>query len=848
MKLQWNWRRWLGSRGQTRRRVARTTAAAQLLESRALLAAVGNLTLLNTAGALSLSSTDINDVEVFITRSGSNVVFTGGSNTTITLGTSVRASQTINLPSAGSLTLNLGRGISQVTVEGLSLVGDLRINNGLNGATGTSIVTVNAGTTNTSIGGSIVANLGSTNSIFNLFGSRNFGGNMTVVGAVQINQAGDGTKQVNLAGPLADNPSGGRLSINGDVTVLDTGNGISGLHVDAGVTIGGGLSFDNSLNTVNPNAIEVLSNSLSFGATSVAKALTLKTSKAMYAGSTVQIEAVGAPLAIGGIATIATGSGADLVQLKNTAFANTLALNVGSSPSFVGDLMEIQGSTFAMGVTINSTGSEARLNMGTDLAFAPTVFNSTLSVFMNGPAAEIYLSNAGTPTTRPLFVAKSNLSFIGGTPAGTYYRQGPISVVSTKFTQSNFNTTPPVIAAPLVRATVASGVLTLASTDAQDPKVVVRRSGTRVVIEGLNGTRIAYGTTAPAASQSITLSTVSGLILNLGTGDNDFLVTGLNISGNLIINQTTGRSLVTLNATPGNTTITGSVQANVQNSESTLNIFGSTDFGGNLTINGGVTVTAASVGSVQLNMAGPLAGNPNGGLLLVKQGVTLNSTGKGDAGLHIDAGVTINGNVLFDNSLNDVGNARFELLSSPGIFGETSVGGTLTVKGSQSPYSVDEISILAINAPLSVTGAVSLTGGRGPDDYLLQNVLFKSTTLIDVGDSPVFNPNLVTIDGGTFQGTFRLTTVGARSRLNIGTDSQFLPTYFNNTFTASMTGASSEILVSNPFSINTQVFFNRSVTLTGGTPNGTMLLAGLVSLNFTTLSKTRFDVLNGAFA
>jgi len=406
MKLQWNWRRWLGSRGQTRRRVARTTAAAQLLESRALLAAVGNLTLLNTAGALSLSSTDINDVEVFITRSGSNVVFTGGSNTTITLGTSVRASQTINLASAGSLTLNLGRGISQVTVEGLSLVGDLRINNGLNGATGTSIVTVNAGTTNTSIGGSIVANLGSTNSIFNLFGSRNFGGNMTVAGSVQVTQAGAGDKQVNLAGPLANNPSGGRLFINGDVTVLDTGNGYSGLHVDAGVTIGGGLSFDNSLNTVNPNAIEVLSNSLSFGATSVAKALTLKTSKAVFAGSTVQIEAVGAPLAIGGIATIATGSGADLVQLKNTAFANTLALNVGSSPSFVGDLMEIQGSTFAMGVTINSTGSEARLNMGTDLAFAPTVFNSTLSVFMNGPAAEIDLWNAGTPTTRPLFVAK----------------------------------------------------------------------------------------------------------------------------------------------------------------------------------------------------------------------------------------------------------------------------------------------------------------------------------------------------------------------------------------------------------------------------------------------------------
>ena len=841
MILQWNWRRWLGGQQKTARRRSRPVAAAQVLESRRLLAAIGNLTLLNTAGALSLSSTDINDVEVSIYRSGTNVVFEGGQNTTITLGTSVRATQTISLATANSLTLNLGRGISKVSVEGLSLTGDLRLNNGTNGVTGASIVTVNAGATNTSIGGSIVANLGSTNSIFNLYGSRNFGGNMTVGGSVQITQAGAGDKQVNLAGPLANNPSGGRLTINGDVNVLDTGNGYSGLHVDAGVTIGGGLSFDNSLNTVNGNAIEILSNSQSFGTTSIAKTLTLKTSKALYEGSTVQIEAIGTPLAVGGIATIATGSGADVVELRNTRFVNTLALNVGSSPDYARDLMQIDGSTFTLGVTLTSSGSEARLNIGTDLAYAPTVFNSTLSVYMNGPAAEIYLSNAGALV--PMFVAKSNLSLIGGTPAGTYYVQGPISVVSTKFTRSNFNTTPPVIASPLVRASLANGVLTIASTDAQDPAVTVRRSGTRVVIEGRNGTRVAYGTST-ATSQSILLSTVSGLILNLGTGINDVQVTGLNISGNLTINQTSGQSLVSINAIPGNTTISGQVQANLQNSKATLNIFGSTDFGGNLTINGGLNVTAASAGTVQVNLAGPLAGNPNGGLLAIKQGVTFNSTGKGDSGLHIDAGVTITGNVLFDNSLNDVGSSLFELLSSPGIFGETSVSGTLTVRTSQSPYSLDEVDILAINAPLTVGGAVAITGGRGPDEVLLQNVLFNSTTLIDVGDSPAYYPNVVTIDAGTFQGAFTHSSTGNRSRLNLGTDATFLPTYFNNTLTASMTGPSAEILVSNPFSLQTQVFFARLVTLTGGTPNGTFLLNGLYSLSPLNLRTTRFDVVN----
>jgi hypothetical protein len=442
-----------------------------------------------------------------------------------------------------------------------------------------------------------------------------------------------------------------------------------------------------------------------------------------------------------------------------------------------------------------------------------------------------------------MFVAKSNLSLIGGTPAGTYYVQGPISVVSTKFTRSNFNTTPPVIASPLVRASLANGVLTIASTDAQDPAVTVRRSGTRVVIEGRNGTRVAYGTST-ATSQSILLSTVRGLILNLGTGINDVQVTGLNISGNLTINQTSGQSLVSINAIPGNTTISGQVQANLQNSEATLNIYGSTDFGGNLTINGGLNVTAASAGTVQVNLAGPLAGNPNGGLLAIKQGVTFNSTGKGDSGLHIDAGVTITGNVLFDNSLNDVGSSLFELLSSPGIFGETSVSGTLTVKTSQSPYGLDEVDILAINAPLTVGGAVAITGGRGPDEVLLQNVLFNSTTLIDVGDSPAYSPNVVTIDAGTFQGAFTHSSTGNRSRLNLGTDATFLPTYFNNTLTASMTGPSAEILVSNPFSQETQVFFARLVTLTGGTPNGTFLLNGLYSLSPLNLKTTRFDVVN----
>jgi hypothetical protein len=127
---------------------------------------------------------------------------------------------------------------------------------------------------------------------------------------------------------------------------------------------------------------------------------------------------------------------------------------------------------------------------------------------------------------------------------------------------------------------------------------------------------------------------------------------------------------------------------------------------------------------------------------------------------------------------------------------------------------------------------------------LLQNVLFNSTTLIDVGDSPAYSPNVVTIDAGTFQGAFTHSSTGNRSRLNLGTDASFLPTYFNNTLTASMTGPSAEILVSNPFSQETQVFFARLVTLTGGTPNGTFLLNGLYSLSPLNLKTTRFDVVN----
>ena len=388
-------------RHRLRRTPARDTClgavAAEVLEHRALLSAAAPAVTLAVQGSdVTLTSTDINNPTITVTRSGNNVMVTGTNGTLITFGSNVAAVQSAAISSVNNLTVGLGTGNDTVTITGLSVAGNITINGQ---ASGIANITINAGAPSVVIGGSIQANLGSEAVTFGLFGSSNDGGSLTVNGSVNIAEAGAGNKQVNIYGPPANNPTGGKLIITGGVSVLDTGNGQSGLHIDDGVTVGGNVSFDNSANTVDADNVQIYSNSNAFGTTSIAGSLTLALSRALDQNNAVLIQGFGTSLVVTGAVSITSGGGADNIQLLNDWFKTTTHIVTGSSPSFSKDLVSFDGSRFDGATTVSMSGPYPELDLGIKLPVSPTVFKSSLTASLTGAGAAFKLSNAASTVT-----------------------------------------------------------------------------------------------------------------------------------------------------------------------------------------------------------------------------------------------------------------------------------------------------------------------------------------------------------------------------------------------------------------------------------------------------------------
>jgi hypothetical protein len=386
--------------------------AAEVLEYRELLSAANPAVTLAVQGSdITLTSTDINNPTVTVTRSGGNVVVTGANGTLITLGSNAATVQSVAIASVNNLTIGLGTGNDTFTITGLSVAGNLTINGQ---SSGVANITINAGTPNVVIGGSIQANLGSEAATFGLFGSINGGGSMTVNGSVNINEAGGVNKQINLYGPPANNPTGGKLIITGSVNVLDTGNGQSGLRIDDGATIGGNVSFDNSANTVNVDNVQMFSNSNSFGTTSIAGSLTLALSRAASGANFVQIQGFGTSLAVTGAASITSGGGADTIQLLNDWFKSTAKIVTGTSPSVSQNLLTIDGSRFDGATTVVMSGANSELDLGTNSQTIRTVFNGR---FIASPS-QVYVTDYVNASGRPVHLvqtATSSVIFIDST-------------------------------------------------------------------------------------------------------------------------------------------------------------------------------------------------------------------------------------------------------------------------------------------------------------------------------------------------------------------------------------------------------------------------------------------------
>lgn len=426
-----------GSRSRRRTRSCfDSCAAAEVLEVRQLLSAAApqmSLTLLNNS--LTLTSTDIYNPTVTVHRSGNLVVFAGSNGTQIkyTNNGSIGTTQSIPVASVNNLTVNLGTGSDTITIYGLSVSGNISITGQ---ASGIANVQIYAGPPSVTIGGSILANFGGEAATFGVFGSFNGGGNLTVNGSINVTEGGSGTQQVNIYGPPADNPSGGKLAIVGGVSVVDNGTGRSGLRIDDGVTIGGNVSFNNAANTVNGDDVQIYSNSVAYGVTSIAGNLSLSLSNAVYSGDYVKVSGNGSQLPVTGQTSITTGNGSDQIWLLNDWFKNTVTVNTGGSPSFGFDQTIIQGSRFDGAVTVTMTGPHAQLGIGTVSTYVPTVFNSTFTANMTGPGAAVYWSNPVSTVNEVVFNSTALLQ--GGTPVGTLFIQGRYFVGAGKLTRHNF--------------------------------------------------------------------------------------------------------------------------------------------------------------------------------------------------------------------------------------------------------------------------------------------------------------------------------------------------------------------------------------------------------------------------
>ncbi|MBI3861892.1 MAG: hypothetical protein HY290_08340 [Planctomycetia bacterium] len=387
--------------------------AAEVLEFRELLSAANpGVTLAVQGSNVTLSSTDINNPTINVTRSGNNVVVTGTNGTLITLGSNVAAVQSVALASVGNLTVNLGIGNNTFAITGLSVTGNVTINGQ---SSGIADVAINAGSPNVVIGGSILANFGNEAVTFGLFGSTNGGGSMTVSGSVNITEGGAANKQINIYGPPANNPTGGKLAITGSINVIDTGNGQSGLRIDDGVTIGGNVSFDNSANTVNADNVQMYSNSNAFGTTSIAGSLTLALSRTATGNNFVQIQGFGTPFVVTGAASITSGTGADTIQLLNTWFKSTVKVVTGTNLTVSSNLAVINGSRFDGATTVVMSGADSELDVGTDALSGATVFNSTFIASPSQVYVTDYVNTTNGRAVHLVQTATSSVIFIDGT-------------------------------------------------------------------------------------------------------------------------------------------------------------------------------------------------------------------------------------------------------------------------------------------------------------------------------------------------------------------------------------------------------------------------------------------------
>lgn len=423
MKLSALWKSLIGSSCSPGRRRLRAPApapwiTAEVLEHRTLLSNPAHdvsLTVVN--GDITLKSVDTASHLLTVTRSGGNVVFTGGvDGTQITFGASTLATQIVAIPTVGKITITTNTGNDTYTINDLSTTGSIVLTGAASGTAELDVRSTNADVT---IGGAIQGDFGKAKAT--LVATSLVNKTLTVNGAVTFKDAGNNFKAMHLG------TNSGQVHLKSAVTYTDSGaEGFDSFEIFGKIAIDGKVTYSSARNTdksVGPSVsvhdvadgiVPVLNGGLSVTFGQGDNHLSLLSSFD------------NAPLVLNGPVKVSSHGGFGEVHIERTVFKDTFTINSPAPASVFGGLVFINGSEFDGAVKITMGGTPIELLIGNQTSFAtPTRFKSTVTMKLTGPGVVVQLSNANAG---PQVIFDSTLSITGGTPHGTLNEVGQVSI------------------------------------------------------------------------------------------------------------------------------------------------------------------------------------------------------------------------------------------------------------------------------------------------------------------------------------------------------------------------------------------------------------------------------------
>ena len=692
---------------------------------------VGNLTLVNQAGVVNITSTQGNvsllggsisanatyiNVSLLNISAGQNINLSGTSTSNTLQGIEFESNKTL-LAATNSATL-IGSGVNGIQATGAYL--NISGNNITLVGTGTSGRGIAMNSTNLSIiatGGDvlIVGNSSGTSGI-DLFGSFN-----NITGAMNVTLNGSGTNGLYVSNNLlisnANNltlngaaTSGYGIYIGGNANMAATGNASL-----SGTTVGGGNGIDFIGNNVNVTAT---SGNVSLIGNGTSTAVSINSMVSMLsAGDNINVSAIGTGANANGLYIgynlSSTAGGATVLQGSGTGngFGFDLAEKAGTNILSVGDIVisgQSLGSSNGLCVTGGTTDIGSTLGnvsvYGSAVSGNGIYTSATLLNLSAGQNANLFGNSSANVSQGMLFdgaatllSANNNVSIYGGgldgiKTTGSFLNitANNVSVIGNGTSGRGIYLSNPIVCVTLSGQVIAPTNLNITSTGG-DVVVIGKATGlTGVDLYGNNNNITGATNVTINASGAVGLSVANNLLIAAG---NNISINSSGISGNgTFVGSSTNFS------TAGNVSIIGTTAGGA--------------FGVNLS--GKSATISATNGSITISGNGTNTGvyiNPLATALTAGADISVIGNGSGSAGNGLYIGYQFNSNAGGATSLHGYGTGNgfgFDLVEQSGsnILGGANISMTGVGLGSGNGLSVT-------GAPTTITssqGNISLRG------------------------------------------------------------------------------------------------------------------------------------------